>query len=58
MQLSKLDLDQKIFLYYEFEEGNQNAYTYIFVNALTGNTSAWNGIIGKRVNNADHGYLK
>ena len=29
----------------------------MFVNALTGNTSAWNGIIGKRVRDAGHGYL-
>ena len=28
-----------------------------FVNTLTGNTSAWNGVIGKRVRDAGHGYL-
>ena len=55
--MSKLDLDQKNSLYYEFEEGKQNTYTYVFVNALTGNTSAWNGVIGKRVREAGHGYL-
>ena len=38
--LSKLDFDEKNSLYYEYEEGNQNAYTYV----LTGNTSAWNGL--------------
>ena len=27
------------------------------MNALTGNTSAWNGVIGKRVRDAGHGYL-
>ena len=27
------------------------------MNALTGNTSAWNGIIGKRVRDAGYGYL-
>ena len=43
MQLSKLYLDQKNSLYYEFEEGKQNTYTYVFVNALTGNTSACDG---------------
>ena len=57
MQVSKLDLDQKNSLYYEFEEGKQNTYTYVFMNALTGNTSAWNGLIGKRVRDAGHGYL-
>ena len=55
--MSKLDIDQKNSLYYEFEEGKQNTYTYVFVNALTGNTSAWNGVIGKRVKDAGHGYL-
>ena len=33
MQVSKLDIDQKNSLYYEFEEGKQNTYTYVFVNA-------------------------
>tara|TARA_A200000113_G_scaffold193613_1_gene183285 strand:+ start:346 stop:603 length:258 start_codon:yes stop_codon:yes gene_type:complete len=57
MQVSKLDLDQKNSLYYEFEEGKQNTYTYVFVNALTSNTSAWNGVIGKRERDSGHGYL-
>ena len=57
MLVSKLDIDQKNSLYYEFEEGKQNTYTYVFVNALTGNTSAWNGVIGKKVRDAGHGYL-
>ena len=49
MVVSKLNIDQKNSLYYEFEEGKQNTYTYVFVNALAGNTSVWNGLIGKRV---------
>ena len=57
MLVSKLDIDQKNSLYYEFEKGKKNNYTYVFVNALTGNTSAWNGIIGKRVKYAGYGYL-
>ena len=57
MRVSKLGIDQKNSLYYEFEESKQNTYTYVFVNALTGNTSAWNGVIGKRVRDADHGYF-
>ena len=28
-----------------------------FVNALTGNTSAWNGVIGQRVKDEGYGYL-
>ena len=55
--MSKLDIDQKNSLYYEFEESKKNSYTYVFVNALTGNTSTWNGVIGKRVRDAGHGYL-
>lgn len=57
MIVSKLNIDQKNSLYYEFEEGKKNTYTYVFVNALTGNTTAWNGLIGKRVRDAGHGYL-
>ena len=57
MLVSKLDIDQKNSLYYEYEKGKQNTYTYVFVNALTGNTSAWNGVIGKRVKDEGHGYL-
>ena len=57
MLVSKLDIDQKISLYYEYEESNQNAYTHVFVNALTGNTSAWNGVSGKRVKDEGYGYL-
>ena len=55
--MSKLDINKKNSLYYEYEEGKQNTYTYVFVNALTGNTSAWNGVIGKRVKNEGYGYL-
>ena len=47
MLVSKLDIDKKNSLYYEYEESNQNAYIYVFVNALASNTSAWNGVIGK-----------
>ena len=57
MLVSNLDIDKKNSLYFEYEEGKQNTYTYVFVNALTGNTSAWNGVIGKRVRDAGHGYL-
>ena len=55
--MSKLTIDQNNSLYYEYEEGKFNTYTYVFVNALTGNTSAWNGVIGKRVKDKGYGYL-
>ena len=57
MLVSKLDIDPKNSLYYEYEESNQNAYTYVFVNALTSNTSTWNGVIGKRVKDEGYVYL-
>ena len=57
MLVSNLDIDKKNSLYFEHEVGKQNIYTYVFVSALTGKTSAWNGVIGKRVRDAGHGYL-
>ena len=38
MLVSNLDIDKKNSLYFEYEEGKQNTYTHVFVNALTGNT--------------------
>ena len=55
--MSNLDIDKKNSLYFEYEESKKNKYTFVFVNALTGNTSAWNGVIGKRVRDVGHGYL-
>ncbi len=45
MLVSNLDIDKKNPLYFKYEESKLNTYTYVFVNALTGNTSAWNGLI-------------
>ena len=56
-QMSKLDIDQNNSLYYEHVKNKQNTYNYVFVNALTGNTSAWNGVIGKRLSDEGYGYL-
>ena len=57
MLVSKLDIDQNNSLYYEYVESVKNTFTYVFVNALTGNTSAWNGVIGKKLKDEGHGYL-
>ena len=57
MLVSKLYIDKKNSLYYEYEEADQDNFTYVFVNALTGNTSTWNGVIGKKVKSKGHGYL-
>ena len=54
MLVSNLNINQKNSLYYEYEESKRNTYTYVFVNALTGNTSTWNGVIGKRVKDQGH----
>ena len=50
-------IDQKNSLYFECEESKQNTFTYVFVNALKCNTSAWNWVIGKSVKDEGHGYL-
>ena len=55
--VSKLTIDQNNSLYYEYEEGKLNTYTYVFVNALTANTTAWNVVIGKIVKDEGYGYL-
>ena len=55
MLVSKLNLDKKDSLYYDHEVGSQNTYTYVFLNTLTSNTSAWNGVIGKRLKDEDFG---
>ena len=46
MLSSNLDMNKKNSLYLEYEEGKQNIYMHVFENALTGNTSAWYGVIG------------
>jgi len=40
MLVSNFDINKKNSLYFEYEEGKQNTYKHVFVNALTGNTSA------------------
>ena len=45
-------------IYYEYSEGvNPNGFTFVFVNALTGDTSTWEDVIGPRVRQAGHGTL-
>ena len=34
-----------------------NGFTFVFVNALTGNTTAWNGTVGENVVKEGNGYL-
>ncbi len=52
-----LKIDEQNEIYYEYVEPKGNGYTFVFVNALTGNTSAWNGEIGQIVLDQGNGYL-
>ena len=46
--MSFLKIDELNEIYYEFTGPKDNGYTFVFVNALTGNTTAWNGEIGEK----------
>ena len=55
--MSILKIDDKNEIYYEFVKPKDNGFTFVFVNALTGNVSAWNGEIGQLVVGQGNGYL-
>ena len=55
--MSTLKIDDQNQIYYEFREPKGNGYTFVFVNALTGNTTAWNGIIGNKITEDGNGFL-
>ena len=45
-------------LYYEYAAPKtENGFTFIFFNALTGDTSNWETVIGPRLREAGHGTL-
>ena len=52
-----LKIDDQNEIYYEYIEPKDHGYTFVFVNALTGNVSAWNGEIGQQVVEQGNGYL-
>ena len=52
-----LKIDEENIIYYEYTEPKEKGCTFVFVNALTGNTSTWNGDIGKKIVAKEHGYL-
>lgn len=52
-----LKIDEANEIYYEFTEPKDNGHTFVFVNALTGNTTAWNGCIGKKIIEDGNGFL-
>ena len=47
--MSILKIDDQNEIYYEFTEPKGNGHTFVFVNALTGSTAAWNGIIRDKI---------
>ena len=55
--MSFLKIDDKDEIYYEYTKPRKNGCTFVFVNALTGSTSTWNGEIGKKIVVEEHGYL-
>ncbi len=52
-----LKIDNKNEIYYEYAEPKEKGLTFVFVNALTGSTSTWNGEIGNKVVAKGIGYL-
>ena len=44
-------------IYYEYVTPKEGGFTCVFVNALTGNTTAWNGIIGDKIKEDGNGFL-
>ncbi len=50
-------LDEKNQIFYEYVKPENGKTTFVFVNALTGNVSAWNGDIGLQITKQGHGYI-
>ncbi len=50
-------IDENNEIYYEYLPPQEGGSTFVFVNALTGNTSAWNGQIGDSIISKNNGYL-
>ena len=50
-------IDDKNELYYEYVRPKDGGCTCVFVNALTGDVSAWNGSIGESLKKNNDGYL-
>ena len=52
-----LKIDEKNMIYYEYIEPKEKGSTFVFINALTGSTSTWNGEIGNKIVAKGNGYL-
>ena len=58
VRMANLDLGKQDALYYEYAAPQTDGgYTFVFFNALTGDTSTWEAIIGPRLRAAGHGTL-
>ena len=55
--MAVLKIDDNNEIYYEYIAPKTKGKTFVFVNALTGSTSAWNGHIGDKVVKEGNGYL-
>ena len=55
--MSILKIDDQNEIYYEYVEPKGDGHTFVFVNALTGSTAAWNGVIGDRITEDGNGFL-
>ena len=55
--MTKYIIDESNEIYYEYVPPKEGGVTFVFVNALTGNTSAWNGQIADLITEKNHGYL-
>ena len=55
MPFLKINNTNKV--YYEYTESKDNGCTFVFVNALTGSTTTWNGEIGNKIVTQGNGYL-
>ena len=51
------EIDDKNELYYEYVPPKNGGFTCVFVNALTGDLSAWYGSIGENLIKNNDGYL-
>ena len=52
-----LELDSKNSIFYEYSPPINNGVTLIFVNALTGSTGTWKGLITEKIVEDGNGYL-
>ncbi len=55
--MSILKIDDQNEIYYEYVPPKNGGFTCVFVNALTGDVSAWNGSIGENLIKNNDGYL-